>query len=202
MRRLFLLVALLGLALAAPARAATKDVDVANFAFTPATVNIAPGDTVSWTFRGPDLNHSVTSATFDSDPGNSSPLHVVGDKFSHTFPDAGTFSYICKVHSFMTGKVVVGTPAAPPAGDTTAPVIRSLKVKGRRVSFSLSEAARVRVTLKRSGGTAKSSTRDASQGSNSFRLKRLRKGRYSLKLAATDAAGNRSAAATRRFRVR
>src|SRR5215212_12201005 len=118
MRRVWLVAGVLGLALTAPAHAATKDVAVGDFAFTPATVNIAPGDEVRWTFRGPDLNHSVTSATFDSDPGNSSPLHVVGDKFSHTFPDAGTFSYICKVHSFMTGKVVVGNPQAPPPPDT------------------------------------------------------------------------------------
>src|SRR5919112_4779012 len=133
MRRPLLVAGLLTLALAAPAHAATTGVDVANFAFKPATVNIAPGDTVTWTFKGPDLNHSVTSSAFDSDPGNSMPLHVVGDTFSHTFPDAGTFSYICKVHSFMTGKVVVGT--APPP-DTTAPVISSLKVKGRKLSFS------------------------------------------------------------------
>jgi plastocyanin len=202
MRRLLLGAGLLMLALAAPAHAATTGVDVANFAFKPATVNVAPGDTVTWTFRGPDLNHSVTSSTFDSDPGNSMPLHIVGDTFSHTFPDAGTFSYVCKVHSFMTGKVVVGTPSAPPPPDTTAPVIGSVKVKGRKVSFSLSEDASVKLTLKRSGAAAKSSTHDGGRGANSVKLKKLRTGRYSLKLVATDASGNHSAAAKKRFRVR
>jgi plastocyanin len=203
MRRLLLGAGLLfAFALAAPARAATTGVDVANFAFKPATVNVAPGDTVTWTFKGPDLNHSVTSSTFDSDPGNSMPLHVVGDTFSHTFPDAGTFSYMCKVHSFMTGKVVVGTPSAPPPPDRTAPTITSVKVKGRKVSFSLSEDASVKLTLRRSGATAKSSTHDAGRGTNSIKLKKLRKGRYSLKLVATDAAGNHSSPAKKRFRVR
>jgi plastocyanin len=198
MRRL-LLGGLLTLALAAPAGAATKDVDVSGFAFKPPTVNVAPGDTVTWTFKGPDLNHSVTSSTFDSDPGNSMPLHVVGDTFSHTFPDAGTFSYVCKVHSFMTGKVVVGTVPPP---DTIAPVIGSLKVKGRTVSFSLSEGASVKLTLKRTGSAAKSTTHSGAQGANSIKLKKLRKGRYSLKLVATDAAGNHSSPAKKRFRVR
>jgi plastocyanin len=190
---------LVALALGAPAHAATTGVDVANFAFKPATVSIAPGDTVTWTFKGPDLNHSVTGQGFDSDPGNSMPLHVIGDTFSHTFPEAGTFSYVCKVHSFMTGKVVVGTPPPP---DTTAPVIGALKVKGRKVSFSLSEAAHLKLTLKRSGAAARTSTRDGGQGANSIKLKKLRKGRYSLKLVATDEAGNHSAAAKKRFRVR
>jgi plastocyanin len=195
MRRLLTGTGLVALALAAaPAHAATTGVDVANFAFKPATVNIAPGDTVTWTFKGPDLNHSVTGQGFDSDPGNSMPLHIVGDTFSHTFPDAGTFTYVCKVHSFMTGKVVVGTPPPP---DTTAPVIGGLKVKGRKVSFSLSEAASVKLTLK-----GKTTTHNGKQGRNVIRLKKLRKGRYTLKLVATDAAGNHSAAAKKRFRVR
>src|SRR3954451_3076265 len=158
-------------ALAVPASAATTGVDVANFAFTPSTVHIAPGDTVAWTFRGPDLNHSVTATdgSFDSDPGTGSPLHVVGDTFSHTFDSAGTFSYFCKVHSFMKGTVVVGTGPAP-TSDTEAPAVSGLKVRHRRAKFTLSEKASLKLTLKRSGGGKKSLARTGSAGANSIKL--------------------------------
>jgi plastocyanin len=112
------LVALLVLWVFAPAsRAATTDVSVANLAFSPAIVQIDPGDTVRWTFAGPDLNHSTTSdagqaESWDSDPGPASPLHVVGDTFSHTFNSVGSYGYYCRVHSFMRGTVRVGAPPA------------------------------------------------------------------------------------------
>src|SRR3954451_22150658 len=106
MGRLFLGagLALAGL-LAVPASAATTGVDVGSFAFTPASVHIARGDTITWTFRGPDVNHSVTAddGSFDSDPGNDSPLHVPGDTFSQTLSSDGPFPCHCKIHSFMHG---------------------------------------------------------------------------------------------------
>src|SRR5215213_7408094 len=146
MRRLLLGAGLTVLALVAPAWGATSDVDVANFAFTPSSVSIQPGDTVTWHFRGPDLNHSVTSdpgqsESFDSDPGDSSPLHSPADTFSHTFNAAGTFTYVCKVHSFMSGEVVVGGPAGgapstgggtPTSGDSSPPAISLLRATGGR----------------------------------------------------------------------
>src|SRR4051794_35040672 len=99
-------------AAAAPASAA--NVSIGNFAFNPSTVTIMQGDTVNWTWPGPDTNHSVTSDpnqadSFDSDPGPSptSAVHLPGSTFAHAFNSSGTFPYICKVHSFMTGKVIV-----------------------------------------------------------------------------------------------
>jgi plastocyanin len=217
--------------LVAPAWAATSEVSVGNFSFTPSTIHIQPGGAVSWRFAGPDTNHSVTSdsgqtESFDSDPGNDSPVHAPGTTFSHTFPSVGRFTYHCKVHSFMTGTVVVGTPPGgagddTPRGDTTAPKLSAVKVKGgrtcgahagrkcrkrpTRVSFALSEAGRVRLSFKRKGGhSPKPLTRAAKAGVNRIKLstKRVKVGRYKLTIAATDAAGNRSARKTRKFRVR
>src|SRR3954469_14788589 len=116
MRRLLLGAGLTFVWLAVPAWAATKDVDVSGFAYSPQTIQIDPGDTVTWHFSGPDLNHSVTSddgqsESFDSDAGNPSPLHAPTDTFSHTFAAAGKFTYHCKVHSFMTGTVQIGQPS-------------------------------------------------------------------------------------------
>src|SRR3954453_24066332 len=103
---------LFGLATAAPAQAA--DVTIQNFAFSPTPVTIAQGDTVTWHWAGPDTNHSVTSDANQADSFDSDPIrpplsadHPPGDTFDHVFNTPGTFTYFCKVHSSMHGKVVV-----------------------------------------------------------------------------------------------
>ena len=42
--------------------AAPQSVSIADFAFTPGTVTVNAGEAVTWTFTGPDTNHSVTSS--------------------------------------------------------------------------------------------------------------------------------------------
>jgi plastocyanin len=131
-----------------PARAAT--VSVANFRYAPSTIRVAPGDTVSWSWAGPDTNHSVTAdpgqaESFDSEGGVATPLidHPVGFTFSHTFTRAGSFTYFCQVHTFMRGRVDVGTSS----GDTTSPAITRLRARPTRARrstkliFKLSENA-------------------------------------------------------------
>jgi plastocyanin len=209
-------------ATAAPALAA--DVSVANFAFTPASVTINQGDSVTWTFAGPDTNHSVTSDpgqadSFDSDPGRTPTAadHIPGSTFAHTFNTSGTFTYICKVHSFMTGKVVVNGPNGEPPADTTAPAItkasatggrkckkgaRNCKAKPTTVRFRLSEDARVKLTVAKH--PAANLTRSFKAGARNFRLsvKKLPPGKYTAKLTATDAAGNASPATPVKIKVR
>lgn len=203
MRRGALIAAAVLAVYAAPARAATTEVRVANFAFSPSTVTIAPGDTVTWRFSGPDTNHSATSdggqaEAWDSDPGNPNPNHLIGDTFSHTFSAAGTFGYFCKAHLGMRGRVVVSAPGAqpPPAADTTAPRLTTLRANAqrRRVTFKLDEAATVAVKLR--GPTRRDSTLTGRAGTNVVKLpKRMRRGRHTVTLTATDAAGNKAPAA-------
>jgi plastocyanin len=207
------LIAAAVLAVYAPsARAATTEVSVANFAFSPSTVNIAPGDTVTWRFAGPDTNHSATSdggqaETWDSDPNDPTPNHLIGDTFSHTFNAAGSFGYFCKAHPYMRARVVVSAPGVPPpsgggsgtqppAGDTAAPRLTTLRAnaKRRRVTFKLDEAATVAVKLR--GPTRRSSTLSGKAGTNVVKLpSRMRRGRHTVTLTATDAAGNKAPAA-------
>src|SRR3954447_10424160 len=73
MRRLLLGAGLTFVWLAVPAWAATKDVDVSGFAYSPQTIQIDPGDTVTWHFSGPDLNHSVTSDDGQSESFDRTP---------------------------------------------------------------------------------------------------------------------------------
>ena len=196
--------------LAAPAWGATTGVAVEDFDFAPADITITQGDRVTWTFEG--QNHSVTSDAssaekFDSDPGNPFPLHPAGTTYSHDFKTPGSFSYHCKVHSSMTGTVKVNPAGGGPPPDTMAPAVSQVKVKAGRtckgrknckkrptkISFQLSEAARVRITFKRSKGKQpKPVSRQAPAGKTTVKLstKRLRRGRYKMKLVATDASGN------------
>jgi plastocyanin len=212
---------------ASPARAATTDVSVANFEFTPASVQVQPGDTVRWTFAGPDLNHTTTSdsgqaESWESDPGEATFTvnHSPGDQFSHTFNTAGTYGYFCRVHTYMRGTVRVGASsppppggggapppsgggAPPPSGDTTAPVAGAprVSVSRRRVTFTLDEAAQVEARL-RGPRTRRTLELAGRAGTNVLKLpKRMRPGRYSLRIKATDAAGNASTRPTIKFRV-
>ena len=211
----------------APAWAATTEVKVEDFQFKPASITVALNDRVTWRFTGTDTNHSVTSDagqadSFDSDPGNPSPVHAPGYTFSHDFKKAGRFSYFCKVHPYMTGAVTVRAPGGGdgPPPDTAAPLVSALKVKGgrkcrkrarrcrnrrTRIAFSLSEAARVRIAFKRrSGKSPRPVVRQLAAGPAVLRLstRRVRRGRYRMTLVATDAGGNASAPLRRRFRVR
>jgi plastocyanin len=99
--------------------AANGSVAIADFSFAPATITISQGDTVTWTNNGP-TPHSATGGSFDTG------IFPAGQSRSHTFNEAGTFSYICTPHPQMKGTVVVqasqsgDTPDSSGTGDTGA----------------------------------------------------------------------------------
>jgi plastocyanin len=96
-----------------PRTAATASVSIVDFGFTPATLTVSAGTTVTWSNTGAVI-HSVTSDTgaFDSSPScPTGPCINPGASFSHVFAQAGTFAYHCKVHPNMTGTVVVNAAA-------------------------------------------------------------------------------------------
>ncbi len=85
---------------------------ISDFKFTPGTLTIHVGDTVTWTNNGP-TDHTATA---DDGSFNTGTLKK-GRSASHTFTKAGTFAYICAIHPFMKGRVVVEASAA----STTTP---------------------------------------------------------------------------------
>jgi len=96
-----------GMSMAAPAAGnntpvATDEVKIKNFGFSPATITLTAGSTVVWT-NGDSVQHDVT---FDGGGIGSSVLNH-NDTFSHTFQTAGTYHYICSIHPFMHGTVIV-----------------------------------------------------------------------------------------------
>lgn len=76
------------------------DVEVQDFAFAPATVRIAAGGQVTWSFTGA-APHTATGEGFDSG------IVDAGATFEHTFEEVGTFAYACAVHPDMQGTVEV-----------------------------------------------------------------------------------------------
>jgi plastocyanin len=79
-------------------------VAIKNFAFSPATLKVRVGTTVTWTNQDTDA-HTVTSA------GTGGPLHSAAlathATYSYTFTKPGTYAYLCTIHPFMTATVEV-----------------------------------------------------------------------------------------------
>ena len=86
-----------------PPAVTTVNVFISNFAYAPAELHISPGTTVVWT-NNDSPSHTVTS---DSGTELDSVLFGNGETFSHTFNSKGEFSYFCKPHLWMKGKVIV-----------------------------------------------------------------------------------------------
>ncbi|MDX6673406.1 MAG: hypothetical protein QOH11_824 [Solirubrobacteraceae bacterium] len=85
----------------AVARAAGGDT-ISDFKFTPSTITVTAGESVTWTNNGP-TGHSATADDGSFDTG----VLRKGTSGSHTFTQAGTYTFHCTPHPFMTGKVVV-----------------------------------------------------------------------------------------------
>ena len=100
-----------------------------------------------------------------------------------------------------------GTPTPPATGDHVAPVLTALKLKGKKLSYKLSEPAAVKLRVQRKAGRKWKTLRGAlSQkglaGLNKKRFARhLARGGYRLSAVATDTSGNKSKPRLTRFRV-
>ena len=77
-------------------------ISISNFAFVPATLTVPAGATVTWTNQD-QQPHTVVAG----DGSFRSPGLGTGATYSYTFPMAGSFDYICSIHPFMHGTVVV-----------------------------------------------------------------------------------------------
>ncbi len=94
-----------------------------SLAFSPSTVTVAPGETVTWVWAaGP---HSTTSNATTGPETWDSGIQGSGATFSHLFSTPGSWPYYCAVHSSpagttMNGVVLVALP--PTATPTAVPV--------------------------------------------------------------------------------
>lgn len=114
------------LAFASSARAATVIVNVggANLVFSPQTVTIDPGDTVTFVNKGGYHNAVADNGSFrcaqgcdgQGGSGNASRANWVA---SVTFTQPGTVGYFCEIHGApgqgMYGTIIVQAPQPPPS---------------------------------------------------------------------------------------
>ena len=77
-------------------------IDVKNFSFNPMSLTVKVGTKVTWKFDDAAA-HTVKA----SDGSFSSPALSGGKTYSYTFTKAGTFAYICSIHQYMTGSIIV-----------------------------------------------------------------------------------------------
>ena len=94
--------------------AADHAVSIQGFAFSPGSLTVSVGDTVTWT-NGDGANHTATADDGSFDTGTIAS----GASKSATFLSAGTFGYHCSIHRSMTATIVV--QASAPATDAAAP---------------------------------------------------------------------------------
>jgi len=101
---LAILLAISGIQQRAADAAEAPVVLIDNYQFSPNSLTVPAGATVTWINKDSEV-HSVES---DSTP----PTFKSGgldtdDKFTFTFTNAGTYDYHCTLHPHMTGKIVV-----------------------------------------------------------------------------------------------
>ena len=108
----------------APTAPGSATVTTPGTSFSPTTVSVAPGASVTWQITGG--THNVTFGA-NKPTGGDIPDTNAGRSVSRTFPAAGTFDYQCTRHSGMTGRVVVGDAGAPgaPSGPSEEIVVQS-----------------------------------------------------------------------------
>lgn len=81
---------------------AENQVTVADRMFSPQSLTISVGETVTWVFADRGMAHNVVA----DDNSFRSQLMETG-RFTHTFDTAGTFTYHCTPHPDMTASIVV-----------------------------------------------------------------------------------------------
>jgi plastocyanin len=72
-------------------------------AFNPASLTVAKGTTVTFTFQA--VEHNVTFANVTGAPANIG--NTASTSVTRVFATAGTFGYQCTIHSGMQGTVTV-----------------------------------------------------------------------------------------------
>jgi plastocyanin len=94
-------IAALAAVCAGAAHAAGHTVTMDGVKFEPATITVAPGDTVTWINKDPFPHTATAAGVFDSReiaPGKS---------WKWTARKAGVYDYVCTLHPTMKGTITV-----------------------------------------------------------------------------------------------
>lgn len=186
-------------------------VSISGYAYSPASVAVAPGATVCWT-NNDSVSHTVSGTGFDS--GYLS----TGETYRRAFPTPGNVEYYCVVEGHhMIATVVVGAgqpppppppgpppPAPPPPPPPPASTAARQTVSGFRAQVARSggarwlvaratvtRAAQARLQLLRRNRAVAATRKQVRPGRNVIRLRlprSLQRGRYLARLTVGGAA--------------
>ena len=229
-----LLVAVLVLGVAT-ASAANRRVAISHYQWSIPQIHLDLGEHVTWYWVGPDTLHSVTGtsandAGWDSDPGQSTPRHDIGDTYQLTFNQPGTYTFQCKLHASVRGSVIVSDVPGDPNReidpvprnnvDVKPPHLSGVKLRSRKfgrhgttLDWGVNEKSKLDAEYYevRHGKRGKFAgwndwkghvgLNDAKFGGKSKHFD-ARPGRYIAILRATDTSGNPGKKLKRRFGVR
>ena len=101
--------------------AAVQTLEVIIASFILPDLNVTLGTTITWTNQdgAPHTTTSGQNGQFAGPGWNSSTLSM-GQTFSHTFDQVGTFAYTCRIHPSMNGTVTVTDPIVSSSSGTQA----------------------------------------------------------------------------------
>lgn len=87
---------------------------ITKFEYQPAKIGVKAGTTVVWT-NGDRFDHDVLVVGRKSPAGEDTRSELVNlnGKIAMTFNEPGTYVYICSVHPFMQGEIVVEPATSP-----------------------------------------------------------------------------------------
>jgi plastocyanin len=81
----------------------TESITISNFMFMPMAASVAPGSTVQVTNKD-SVTHTLSATGGQFNTGDIGP----GQTKTFTAPEkAGSYHYICNIHQYMTGTIVV-----------------------------------------------------------------------------------------------
>ncbi len=80
-----------------------NDIGIDNFQFSPPTLTVARGTTVTW-INNDDVPHLIVNVEHRF---KQSPVLDTGQHFSATLGRPGTYKYFCSLHPMMQGTIVV-----------------------------------------------------------------------------------------------
>lgn len=83
--------------------AAEHEVIIERYAYSPAELEIAVGDTVTWVNREKRTSHSIIVLGSDEESERLFP----GERWTRNFVEEGLFEYSCGPHPEMKGRIIV-----------------------------------------------------------------------------------------------
>jgi plastocyanin len=92
-----------------------SNVVITNNQFTPSTITVTVGTTVTWQWNSSGVSHNVTFADGPTSGTKSS------GSYPRTFQAAGSYPYVCTIHEGqgMTGTVTVTAASSGAGGNQT-----------------------------------------------------------------------------------